>query len=235
VTTHPLLPFPTLLRGTLVRRYKRFLADIRLDDGRDITAHCPNTGSLLGAANPGQQVYVHAAAGGSLAWRWVLTVTGQGLVGIDTSLPNRFVAAALAQGLLPAFAAYSIVQPEAMVEKGTRLDFRLSGDGLPPCWLEIKNVHLSRTPGLAEFPDSPTERGAKHVNTLAKLANSGQRACVLYVCQRADVQNFALARDIDPAYAAAWQSARAAGVHALALLAAPTVVGLELAGFIPVA
>jgi sugar fermentation stimulation protein A len=208
-----------LVRGTLVRRYKRFLADVMLDDGRAVTAHCANPGAMLGLRDPGLTVWLEPNDDPRRrlrhAWRLAELADGT-MVGVDASLPNRVVAEALAAGRVPALAGYASVRPEVRTGAGSRIDFLLSGPGLPGAWVEVKNVHLRRQPGLAEFPDSVTARGAKHLGELAALARAGARAVMLYLVQRTDCDRFRLAADLDPSYAAAFSAARAAGVEALA-------------------
>ena len=208
--------FPApLASGQLVRRYKRFLADIVLTSGEQITAHCPNSGAMLGLTTPGSTVWLsHSAAPGrKYAWTWEIIRADATHVGINTSHPNRIVAAALAAGQFPELAQYAHIRREAVIG-ASRLDFLLTGDGLPDCYVEVKNCHLRRG-DLLEFPDSVTSRGAKHLHELAALARQGVRAVMLYLGQRDDCRAFAIAGDIDPAYAAAFATAQAAGVEML--------------------
>ena len=212
------MPDP-LHRGRLVRRYKRFLADIVLDDGREITAHCPNPGSMMGLKGEGMTVWVSPAANpkAKLGWRWDFAQREDGiLAGIDTNAPNRLVKEALLAGRIAEVAAYPDMRPEVRYREGSRVDFLLSGGGLPECWLEVKNVHLMREPGLVEFPDSVTARGAKHMGDLAAMKAEGARAMVLFCVQMTGAKRMALAADLDAAYARAFAEARAAGVEALA-------------------
>lgn len=209
----------TLHRGRLVQRYKRFLADIVLEDGREVTAHCPNPGSMMGLKEAGTVVWVSPAANpkAKLGWRWDYVRRGDGiLAGINTNMPNALVKEALAAGRIPELAAYPDIRPEVRYREGSRVDFLLTGTGLPDCWLEVKNVHLMRTPGLVEFPDSVTARGAKHMGDLAAMKAEGARAVVLFAVQMTGAERMALAPDLDPGYAAAFAQARAAGVEALA-------------------
>lgn len=205
-----------LTSGQLVRRYKRFLADVALPDGTVVTAHCPNPGAMLGLTGPGSGVWLSrsTAPGRKLPWTLEVVMEDGEPVGINTAHPNRAVGQALLQGLIPELSGYQQVQREA-VTGASRLDFRLQGQGRADCWVEVKNCHLRRTPGLLEFPDSVTSRGAKHLHELARLAQSGQRAVMLYVGQRSDCTSFAVAGDIDPGYAAAFHAARGAGVEVL--------------------
>ena len=208
-----------LVRGTLLKRYKRFLADVMLDDGRTVTAHCANPGAILGLSDPGLAVWLEPNDDPkrSLRFAWRLVEFGAGhLVGIDTSLPNRIVAEALAAGAVPALAGYAAVRPEVRYGTRSRIDFLLTDPGLADAWVEVKNVHLSRGHGLAEFPDSVTARGTRHLVELAAMAAGGARAVMLYLVQRTDCDRFRLAADLDPSYAAAFAAAREAGVEAIA-------------------
>lgn len=205
--------------AVLLRRHKRFLADIRLDDSREATAHCPNPGAMTGLAIPGTRIWVEPVTGPrrklKFAWRLVEHGPGQ-FTCVDTGLPNRAVRAALEARALPQLGAYDRVLPEQPLGVGSRVDFLLKGAGLPDLWLEVKSVTLSRRAGLAEFPDSVTARGARHLGALADAARQGQRAALLYLVQRSDSAAVAVAHDIDPAYGAAHDAARAAGVAVLA-------------------
>lgn len=222
----------SLVRGTLVRRYKRFLADVMLEDGRAVTAHCANPGAMLGLNAPGTAVWLEPVADPRrtlpFAWRLV-ELPGGGFAGIDSSLANRLTAEALAAGRIPALAGAARVRPEVRYGAASRVDFLLSADGAPDTYLEVKNVHFSRQPGLAEFPDSVTVRGARHLRELAAMVAAGHRAVLLYVVQRTDCDRLALAADLDPGYAAAAAAARAAGVEMLAMAAAIDPCGVTLA------
>ena len=202
-------------RGVLRRRYKRFLADVRLDGGEEVTAHVANPGAMTGLAEPGATVWLEhdPSPRRRLAWSWRLVETAAGArVGVDTGAANRLVGAALAAGELAEFVAWPNVARERAYGAGSRVDFFLSGPGRPDLYLEVKSVTLSRQPGLAEFPDTRTARGTRHLCELAAVATAGARAAILYVVQRADCRRFAVAADIDPDYAAAAATARAAGV-----------------------
>ncbi|MFY0693201.1 MAG: DNA/RNA nuclease SfsA [Paracoccaceae bacterium] len=205
-----------LLPATLIRRYKRFLADIRLEDGREVTAHCPNPGAMLGLKEPGLRIWVEPNDDPrkKLKYGWRIAELPDGhLAGIDTAIPNRVVKEALTDRAIAPLAPYETVRPEVRYGTGSRIDFLLSQSGLPDAYVEVKNVHLRRQGDWAEFPDSVTTRGAKHLAELAKVAETGARAIMLYLVQRTDCHRFRLAPDLDPAYARAFDSARAAGVE----------------------
>ncbi|MHA7872647.1 MAG: DNA/RNA nuclease SfsA, partial [Hyphococcus sp.] len=169
--------FPTpLRRGRLLKRYKRFLADIRLDDGEVVTAHCANPGSMLGVAVEDARVWVSAHHGTKrkLPYSWELVEIGKTLIPVNTANPNRIVAEALEGGVIPELSGYGEVRREVKYAEKSRVDFLLEGGRRrKPCYLEIKNVHLSREAGLAEFPDSVTARGAKHLADLASMKAQG--------------------------------------------------------------
>jgi len=163
-----------LVRATLARRYKRFLCDAVLASGERVTAHCPNPGAMLGVAEPGSEIWLQPAATETrrLAYTWELIRVGRGLVGINAQNPNTIVAEALAQRRIDALAGYDHIQREVRVGDASRLDFRLTAAARPECYVEVKNVHLSRVHGLAEFPDSVTDRGRKHLGVLAQAAQA---------------------------------------------------------------
>ncbi|HEX6000810.1 MAG TPA: DNA/RNA nuclease SfsA [Hyphomicrobiaceae bacterium] len=214
---------PPLLRGILIQRYKRFLADVRLVDGRLVTATCPNTGSMLGLANPGAAVWLSESDSPTrkypFTWELVEADLGAGpeLVGINTGHPNKLVAEAVAARRIKALAGYPALRREVRYGQSSRIDLLLECPSRGLCYVEIKNVHLSRRHGLAEFPDSMTARGVKHLGEMSEMVRQGHRAIMVYLIQRGAARRFSLARDIDPTYGAAFDAARAAGVEAIAL------------------
>ena len=205
-----------LVPARLIRRYKRFLADCTLDNGKEITAHCANPGSMMGLAEPGSKIWLEPNDDPKkklkFGWRLVDHENGH-FTGVDTALPNRAVKAALLAREIPTLAAYADVRPEVKYGEKSRVDFLLSGDGLPDCYVEVKSVTLCRTPRLAEFPDSVTARGARHLAELAQVARAGHRAVLLYLVQRTDCTHVGMAHDIDPAYATAHADATAPDVQ----------------------
>lgn len=210
-----------MLRGTLRKRYKRFLADITLEDGREITAHCANPGSMMGVAPEGAPVWVseHHGKKRKLPYSWELVEVDNTLVAINTSNPNKIAHEAVEKGVIPELSGYAGIRREVKYGQASRIDLLLEGGkgkrAHQPCYVEIKNVHLMRQPGLAEFPDSVTARGAKHLRELAAMVETGARAVMLYIVQRSDCARFAPAADLDPAYAAALSEAVHAGVETL--------------------
>lgn len=213
-----------LLEGRLIERYKRFLADIVLATGEQVTAHCANPGAMMGLKEPGSRVYLSRATNPARKlkynWEFVEVPAGGGphqLVGINTSRPNLLVAEALRDGRLAPFAGYDRVRPEVKYGRNSRIDFLLEKDGTPPCYLEVKNCHLMREAGFAEFPDCVAARSAKHLYELADMVAAGARAALVYVIQM-DAERFDVARDIDPAYDKAFRHALAAGVESHAYI-----------------
>lgn len=210
--------FPApLVPARLVRRYKRFLADMELEDGRLVTAHCANPGAMLGLLAPNARTLLSASTNPArkLGYSWELVEAdlpgGPQWVGIDTQRPNALVAEAFAAGTLPMLAPYASLRPEVRYAKASRVDFLAQGDVLVPCHVEVKNCHLMREVGLAEFPDCKAARSARHMADLAEVVAQGGRAMLIVVVQmRAD--RFDVARDLDPAFDAAYGAARAAGV-----------------------
>jgi sugar fermentation stimulation protein A len=211
-----------LLRGRLVQRYKRFLADVVLDTGEAVTATCPNTGSLLGLAAPGAVVWLSTSDSPTRKYRhiWELVEAdlggGPALVGINTGHPNRLVAEAIAERKIKPLIGYPELRREVKYGAASRVDLLLNCPERGLCYVEIKNVHMMRRRGLAEFPDSVTARGAKHLAELSAMVAAGHRAVMLFLIQRRDATRLALAPDIDRTYVAAFDMARAAGVEMLA-------------------
>lgn len=211
-------PETPLTKGTLLKRYKRFLADIELETGEIITAHCANPGAMTGLKDPGLTAWLSKSDNPKrkLAYSLELLEVDGGLVGINTAHPNRIVEEALATHQVPALAAYKTHRREVKYGEKSRIDLLLSQEGLVDCYVEVKNVHLMRTPGLAEFPDSVTARGTKHLGELEKMVAEGHRAVMFYLIQRSDCDRLSIAGDIDPAYAEALAKAMKGGVEVMA-------------------
>lgn len=191
-----------LLRGSLIKRYKRFLADVLLEDGRTVTAHCANPGAMLGLKTKGSEVWLAPALNPKrkLPFSWELIKADQTLVGINTMLPNKLVEEALDDDLIEELVGYQRLLKEVKYGTNSRIDFLLKSQGRRHCYLEVKNVHLCRQKNLAEFPDSVTARGAKHLAELTRMVQNGQRAVILYIAQRSDCKRFTIAEDLDPKY-----------------------------------
>jgi len=234
------MKFPVpLQRGTLLRRYKRFLADVRLDDGGEVTASCPNTGSMLGLCDPGLGVWLSRSDSPTRKYphAWELTELaangGPTLVGINTGLPNKLVEAAIVDGAIPELSGFTSLRREVRYGINSRIDLLLEFPAGKLCYVEIKNVHMSRQRGLAEFPDCVSERAAKHLVELTRMVAEGHRAVMLYLIQRSDTERFKLAGDLDPAYRAGFAAASAAGVEALAYDCRIATTGIDVARRLP--
>jgi len=212
-----------LVRGRLVKRYKRFLADVTLDNGQTIIVSCPNTGSMKGLTEPGNYVWLSTHDSPTRkyrhTWEMVEHDLGKGptIVGINTNHPNQLVSEAIGAGKIGSLKGYGDLRREVKYGKeNSRIDILLEDKKKGLCYVEVKNVHLMRAPGLAEFPDSVTERGAKHLRELSEMVKQGHRAVMIFLVQREDATRVALARDIDPKYGDAFDAARQSGVEALA-------------------
>jgi len=225
-----------LVPAVLTRRYKRFLADVVLPDGTETVVHVANPGAMTGLAAPGTKVLLSRSQSTKrkLPWSWELAEVdfggGAELVGVNTAHPNRLVGEALADGTITELAGYAGVRREVRYGRNSRVDFLLEGAGRPSCHVEVKNVHLMRARGLAEFPDSVTARGTKHLHELAVVAAQGGRAVMMFVVQIGSAERLALARDIDPEYGMAFDRARAAGVEVIARRCVITETEISVAG-----
>lgn len=227
-----------LIEGELIRRYKRFLADVRLADGTQVTAHTPNTGSMLGCNEPGCRVWLSDSGSATrkypLSWELVETTAGT-LVGINTGLSNALVQEAIEEGVIEPLAGYGTVRREVRYgDENSRIDLLLQDHpGRPDCYVEVKNVTLARG-AVGLFPDAISTRGTKHLRELAAVARRGERACLCFCVQRGDVVEMQPADDIDPAYGRALRAALADGVEVLAYRAAVSPAGIRLAEPLPV-
>lgn len=210
------LPQP-LVRGRLVSRYKRFFADVALEDGTALTAHCPNPGAMLGLNTPGLPCWLSRSDDPKrkLAHTLELVEADGGLVGINTMHPNRLVAEALAADAIPELRGYATHRREVRYGTNSRVDFLLEHPERPRAWLEVKNVHLRRTGTLAEFPDCVAARSLKHLKELTAMVEAGERAVMLFVVQRTDCEAFEACHELDPAYAEGLHLAAARGVEVL--------------------
>jgi sugar fermentation stimulation protein A len=229
-----------LIPATLVRRYKRFLADVVLPGGEEITAHVANPGAMIGLAAPGSRVFLSRSdkPGRKLPYSWELVEVDLGsgleLVGVNTAHPNVIAGHAIAAGAIEGLTGYASVRREVKYGQGSRVDFLLESSNRPPCYVEVKNVHLMREPRRAEFPDAVTARGARHLDELAAMVAAGHRAAMLYLIQIGSAEHFALARDIDRRYGEAFDRARTAGVEALAYRCAISLEGIMLDRAVPI-
>ena len=211
------LQWPSLIPGKLIRRYKRFLADVELKDGTITTAHCPNTGSMSGCSQPGRPVYLstHNNPRRKLKYTWELIKMPTSLVGVNTLVPNRLVVESIKAGVVPELAGYERVDSEVKINDHTRLDFVLTNNGRKNCYGEIKNCTMVND-GVAAFPDAVTARGLKHINELEALVESGHRCVMFYFIQRMDASVFSPADHIDPEYGKGLRRAVRSGVEILA-------------------
>lgn len=225
-----------LIHAVLLRRYKRFLADVRLPDGREVVAHCPNPGAMTGLCDIGATIWLEPNDDPKkkLKYGWrLIEADGGVMVGIDTAVPNRVVGEALRAAKVAQLADYSTVKSEVKYGENSRIDFLLTQAGLPDAYVEVKSVTLRRAADLAEFPDCVTTRGAKHLRELGDMVLQGHRAVMLYLLQRDDCSRFAVAADLDPAYGAAYEAARAAGVEMICYSTDISPEGVWLADPVP--
>jgi sugar fermentation stimulation protein A len=211
--------FSTALhKGILVRRYKRFLADVELPKEGIVTAHCPNTGSMESCFTPGGTVWLSRSTDPSrkLQWTWELSEMNGGLVGINTARPNQVIAEAIEQKKIPELCGYETLRKEVKYGQNSRIDILLESSNKPPCFVEIKNTTLLRNNHIM-FPDAVTERGLKHIQELCKVAQSGSRAVLLFFVNRPDGEEFLPAESIDPKYTAALREASKVGLEVIAI------------------
>lgn len=214
------MEFPSpLIEARLVRRYKRFLADVMLGDGSAVTVAVPNTGSMLGLTAEGSRVFLSKSPNPKRKYAHSLEIVEADgtLVGINTGLPNRIAEEAIRTGLVADLADYPVVKREQRYGERSRIDLLLEHPDRPPAYVEVKNVHYRRTPGLAEFPDTVTARGTRHLEELGRMRAAGSRAIMLYVIQRGDCDRLGFCGDLDPAYVRAFEQAQALGVEAYAI------------------
>ncbi|HUL07159.1 MAG TPA: DNA/RNA nuclease SfsA [Candidatus Acidoferrum sp.] len=230
------MDFPRpLIPARLLRRYKRFLADVELADGRTATVHCPNPGAMLGVDAPGSEIWLSPAAspGRKLPYTWELIRVGGSLVGINTGHPNTLAEEGIRGNRIAELAAYERLRREVNYGTNSRIDLLCESDDGRSCYVEVKNVHLKRA-DAAEFPDCVTARGTKHLAELTTMVATGHRAVMLYIVQRTDCRSFSIAADIDPAYAAALKLAMRAGVEAICYSCRIDVAGISVDQALPI-
>ena len=223
------LTWPELVPGTLLKRYKRFLADVKLDTGEIVTAHCPNTGSMKGCSEPGRTVYLssHDNPKRKYKYTWELIIMSTSMVGVNTLVPNRLVFKSIDQKLIPELSEYNRIRREVKIGEHSRIDLMLTDGGAKRCYVEIKNCTLVDE-GIARFPDAVTSRGLKHIIELENLAEAGHRCMMFYFIQRMDAQVFRPADNIDPAYGRRLRQAVEKGIEVLAYDVRIDLQGIEL-------
>lgn len=229
-----IIAWPPLIKGTLIRRYKRFLADVRLEDGRTVTAHCPNSGSMKACCQPDRPVYLsyHDNPKRKLPYTWELIHMPTSLVGVNTQVPNRLTAHAIKAGDVVELTGYETVRREIKAGKNSRIDILLEAPDRRPCYVEVKNCTLVDD-GMATFPDAVTVRGQKHLEELQGLVASGCRCVMFYLIQRMDANRFAPADHIDPDYGKKMRRAADNGVEILAYDVFIDLAGIRLNTQVP--
>ena len=225
-----------LVPARLIQRYKRFLFDAELESGETITGSCPNTGSMHGLTTPGSRIWLSAQDGGTRKYRYRFEMieADDTVVGINTGLPNRLAEEAIRAGLVSDLATYATVERERKYGRNSRIDLLLTDAVRVPTYVEVKNVHFIRSQGLAEFPDTVTARGAKHLEELGDMVEAGHRAVMLHLIQREDCSQFKVSADLDPAYATAFRRATARGVEAYAIKCRVTPEEIAPVALIPI-
>jgi len=210
------LAWPKLVPGTLVKRYQRFLADVELTDGRVVTAHCPNSGSMEACCEPGRPVYLsfHDNPKRKTKYTWELIEMPTSLVGVNTLVPNRLVAESIEAGMVGDLNGYDHIAREVKTPYHSRIDILLSNSDTDGCFVEIKNCTLVKD-GMAFFPDAVTARGLKHLVELRTLVSQGFRCVMFYVIQRMDAKMFRPADHIDPEYGKELRQAVEHGVEVM--------------------
>jgi sugar fermentation stimulation protein A len=225
-----------LLRGRLIKRYKRFLADVILDGGEQVTAACPNTGSMLGLTDEGATVWLSRSESVTRKYphTWeMVDRPGMGLIGINTAHPNGLLEEAINAASVPELSGYASLRREVKYGVNSRIDLLLEGNGKPACYVEVKNVTLYRRANHAEFPDCRTDRGTKHLMEMSDMVRQGHRAVMAYVIQGGAPKDFAFTPDLDPTYVKAFIEARKAGVEAIALTCDVSPDKIEITGSVP--
>ncbi len=207
-----------LIKGTFIKRYKRFFVDAKLENGETIVAHCPNTGSMKGLIIEGAPVYLtpNSDPKRKLKYTFEMIDTGTSLVGVNTSLPNKIVEEGVEKDLIPALLGYSNIRREVKYGENSRIDLLLESEGKPKCYVEVKNTTLAEGK-TALFPDSVTSRGTKHLLELAEMVKQGHRSVMVFLCNRADCEEFSVADEIDKVYGETFRSVLKEGVEAVCM------------------
>jgi sugar fermentation stimulation protein A len=228
-TTIKGLTWPELIPGTLLKRYKRFLADVKLESGEIVTAHCPNTGSMKGCSERGRRIYLssHNNPKRKYKYTWELIAMPTSLVGVNTLVPNRLVFKSIDQKMIPELSEYNHIEREVKVGEHSRIDLMLNNGGANRCYVEIKNCTLV-SKSIAQFPDAVTSRGLKHIVELESLAQAGHRCLMFYFIQRMDARLFRPADHIDPEYGRRLRQAVENGIEVLAYDVRISLQGIEL-------
>jgi len=228
------LTWPELIPGILLKRYKRFLADVKLESGEIVTAHCPNTGSMKGCSEPGRTIYLssHKNPKRKYKYTWELIAMPTSLVGVNTLVPNRLVFKSIYEKLIPELSEYDHIEREVKVGEHSRIDLMLNDGDTKRCYIEIKNCTLV-SKAIAQFPDAVTSRGLKHIAELENLAKAGHRSMMFYFIQRTDAQVFRPADHIDPEYGRRLRQAVGKGIEVLAYDVRINLQGIELNKNIP--
>lgn len=233
----PSIKFASPVRGTFVRRYKRFFVDVLLETGETVTAHTANTGRMTGMLAPSAPVILSYEPKPTRKLDYTLQAIQPDSVwlGANPLMANRLAKVILAHDGVTEFAGYGSIKPEAKWASGVRFDFLLDAhdDGAPPCWIEVKSVTLA-TDGVGSFPDAPSLRGRKHIESLMDVVRKGDKAALLFVCQRSDIQRFVPAIAVDPAYADLLVQAHSLGVSLIAVRCDVSVAGIDVSNRIPV-
>ena len=230
------MEFDNLIKGRLLRRYKRFLADVELPDGQIITAHCPNTGAMTGCAEPGSKVWLSTSTVKTRKYphTWELVETVSGLACIHSAKANQVVREAFAAGLISGFEGYPDIRSEVKYGQGSRADLLLQGpEGR--VFVEVKSVTLCRPGGVGAFPDAVSERGRKHLRELQSVLDNETEAVLFFCVFHSGINSVCAAGDIDPRYREALAEAMAVGVQVLAWRADISTTGIELSRQLPFA
>jgi sugar fermentation stimulation protein A len=233
---HKGLTWPPLIPGTLIKRYKRFMVDVRLDNGAVVTAHCPNTGSMQACCEPGRPVYLsrHDNPKRKLKYTWEIIDMPTSLVGVNTLVPNRLVFESVKNRLIDELAEYEKIAKEFRIGNNSRIDLLLRDHSDRRCYVEIKNCTLVTDDHVAFFPDAVTDRGRKHLTELQRLVENGHRSVMFYLVQRMDAKIFQPASHIDPAYCEALKQAIDHGVEAFAYDVHIDLKGISLNRRLPI-